>query len=534
MRLKKNILLIMLVLLVGISCTGCAADRTMSNDNDSKYYELVTCVNADVGILNPVTDENNFEMLSIFGLVYEPLIKYNNGEFEPGLAESWEVSADKTEYTFHLRKNISFTDGSSFNAEAVKKNIEGTSKNLDFWGWLGVIKMLDRIEVVDEHTIKLFYNKPYYATLYDLSAPCPIRMIAPSVFPESGNPMDDISAAVGTGPYTLTEVEKNKQYVFERNEDYWGEKPKYNKVIVKVIPDEETRNLALRSGDIDMIFGSNLVSQKSFQQFKQDSNFGTKISDQVTRSRNILMNTGSTILNDLNVRKAIQHVINKQEIIDNVLYGMEEKADYIMPPSVPYCEIVDPPYEYNKERAYQLLEGAGWLPGTDSTIREKDNQQMKLELIYRKGNGSDQDIAQAFQGLMRDAGIEVNITGYEFMTWYSRAMHGQYDFAINDTYGTPYIPHVYVYNMITAGIDKPAQQGLPMKNEFDQKIIELQETGDDQKISEIYNYIMSTLHQNAVNLPISYQNEVVVYNKNKINDIEFSGLPYEIDVSKIK
>lgn len=543
MKKPKFILFIVLVLGIGVLFTACTSkneessgDITASNTEqaDSPYDELVTCVSVDLGVLNPMTDKDIYEKLGVFGLVYESLVNYNNGQFEPGLAESWEISADKTEYTFHLRKDVTFTDGSKFTAQAVKKNFESILMNFDIWGWLGVLTHLDNIEIIDENTIKLNYKKPYYAVLYDLSAPCPLRMVSPQVFPADGNARRGITAAVGTGQWILTESVKDKYYVFTRNEDYWGEKPKYKKIIVKVIPNADTRMLALRSGEVDIIYGSNLVSQEAFNQLKQDKNFIGKISQQSTRTRNILMNTNSELLKDLNIRKAMEYGINKQAIIDSVLYGMEEKADFIIPPQIPFCETNEIPYQYNKEKAEELLNQAGWLLIKGQDIRYKDGQPFRLEMIYRKDNGNDKEIAQAYQGLMREIGVDVNIVGYESTIWYSKAMQGEYNLTLNDTYGIPYVPHVFVLNMLKAGIDYPAQQGLPMKDEIDRKIARLFETGDDQEIAEMYDYIFSTLHQNAVNIPLSYQKEVIVFNKNKVKDARFSGLPYAIDVRNIK
>ena len=348
-------------------------------------------------------------------------------------------------------------------------------------------------------------------------------MVSPQVFPEDGNARNGITEAVGTGQWILTESVKDKHYVFTRNENYWGEKPKYKKVIVKIIPNAATRVLALKSGQIDIIYGSNLVSQEAFNQLRQDKNLSAKISRQTTRTRNILLNTNSELLKDLNVRKAMAHGLNKQEIIDSVLYGMEEKADFVIHPKIPYCNIDETPYEYNKAKAEELLDNAGWIITAGNDIRSKDGKPLRLEMIYRKDNGSDKEIAQAFQGLMREIGVDVHIIGYEFMTWYSKAMQGEFNFALNDTYGIPYVPHIYVHNMLKAGVDYPAQQGLAMKDEIDKKIVRLFETGDDREIEETYDYILSTLHQNAVNIPLAYQKEVIVFNKNKIKDVDFAG-----------
>ena len=120
-----------------------------------------------------------------------------------------------------------------------------------------------------------------------------------------------------------------------------------------------------------------------------------------------------------------------------------------------------------------MLDKAGWVKVEGKDIRYRDGQPLILEMTYRRGNGSDEEIAQAFQEQMKEIGVDVSITGYEFMTWYSKAMKGEFNLTLNDTYGIPYVPHVYVSNMLKAVVDYPAQQGLTMKDEIVRKIVRL-------------------------------------------------------------
>ena len=232
---------------------------------------------------------------------------------------------DGKEYTFHLRKDVAFTDGTPFNAEAVKANMDAIVSNLPRHAWLDMVNEIDRNEAVDEYTYKLVLKHPYYPTLVELGLTRPFRFISPKCFID-GETKNGVSGYVGTGPWVLTE-HKDKQYaVFTRNERYWGPKPALESVRWKVMPDHQTILLALQKGEIDLIFGSDgdMLNLDAFAGLQKEGTYKTEISAPVA-SRAILLNAHQPITRDINVRKAFQHAIDKKAIADRVAHPLYKK-----------------------------------------------------------------------------------------------------------------------------------------------------------------------------------------------------------------
>ena len=137
-------------------------------------------------------------------------------------------------------------------------------------------------------------------------------MISPKAM-KDGSTKDGVNAYIGTGPYVLTDFVTDEYAVFEANENYWGEQPKIKKITVKVIPDNQTRILALEKGEIDMIFGKNMIDADAINQYTGNDKFTVSLSDP-TSTRQIVLNTTRDVLADKEVRQALQHATNKQTI----------------------------------------------------------------------------------------------------------------------------------------------------------------------------------------------------------------------------
>lgn len=173
----------------------------------------------------------NPSQLFATSMIYEPLVSYQDGgKLKPHLAESWEISKDGKEYTFNLRQDVKFSDGTSFNAEIVKKNFDTILKNVDLHSWLGFITKVDQTEVIDQNTFKLTLKEPYYPTIQELAVVRPVRFLGDAGFPKDGDTSKGVTKPVGTGPWILEEHKADEYAIFKRNENYWGELLKLRKL----------------------------------------------------------------------------------------------------------------------------------------------------------------------------------------------------------------------------------------------------------------------------------------------------------------
>ena len=312
-------------------------------------------------------------------MLYETLVNITEDGYEGCLAESWDISEDGKTYTFHIRPGVKFSDGEVCDAYAIKANFDAIIENKDRHTWLEMMNLLVGVSAPDENTFVIELSEPYYPMLTELGVTRPFAMISPKAM-KNGSTKDGVEAYIGTGPYVLSEFVTDEYAIFTANPDYWGEQPAIKKITVKVIPDNQTRILALEKGEIDLIFGKNMIDADAVNQYMDKDGFTVSLSDP-TSTRQIVLNTTDPILSDKNVRIALQHATNKENISQGIFYGLEQPADTLFAKTVPYCDIDLEPYACDMVLAGQLLDEAGWLMGSDG-IREKDGQKLNLDLLY--------------------------------------------------------------------------------------------------------------------------------------------------------
>jgi nickel transport system substrate-binding protein len=516
------VLAVSVCVFLAVSC-GQTAKKTTVNT-------VVYSYPSNVGPLNPHMYSPNVMFAQV--MLYEPLVKLNDdGTIGPALAESWDISPDGTVYTFHLRKDVTFTDGEPFNAEAVELNFKTVMENAARHEWLGITSKIDKWEAVGEYDFRLTLNSAYYPALDDLALPRPFRFLSPASFPDDGDTSKGIKSAVGTGPWKLAETALGEYDLFERNDAYWGGTPKPAKVLVKVIPDPVTRALAFESGDINFIYGMGQINYDSFERLRNsDGVTGTISGPRGTTT--LALNTASGPTKELDVRKAIQHLTNKVEVISGVTLGTQIPADFYFAPSVPYCNVGLQPYKYDAGQAAALLDGAGWTLPAGKTVREKDGAPLEIEFCFVGNDAAQKAIAEVLQGQALKLGVSFKLLGEEMDLFYARQKSGDFGMIFSDTWGPPYEPHAMVSSMLLPShADYMAQIGLPMKTRLDDNIRKVFVTTDVTERSALYRDILTTLHDQAVYLPLYYNTMFEVHRTAEMTDAGFGAdkhhIPFE-------
>ncbi|KAM3096396.1 nickel ABC transporter substrate-binding protein [Phormidesmis sp. 146-35] len=499
--------------------------------SQSSQTSLTFSWSQDVRSLNP----HRYGPSQMFAqdMIYEPLVTYERGgKIQPALAESWKVSPNGQQVTFQLRKGVKFSDGTPFDAVAAKANFDQILQNRKEHDWLGLVQAIDRVEAVGDRTLQMFLKTPYYSVLQELTLVRPVRFLSPKAFPDSGTTAQGIRAPIGTGAWVLSDYRKDTYAVFKRNENYWGQKPALEQVTVKIIPDSETRVLAFEKNEVDLIYGSDEISLDSFRQLRDSGQYIAEVSPPLnTRAFAINTNRGAT--KDLKVRQAIQHSVNKDAIVTAIFYNTEQKADTYLSKEVPYANVELQPYSYDVDRAKALLDQAGWQQPAGQAIRQKNGQPLTLDLSFGGDNKVDRAVAEAIQSDLKTVGIEVKLLGEERQAWRERQASGEFHLIVNETWGPPYEPQAMVSSMrVPSHADYAAQQGLPMKAEIDRKIGEVLTTTQKEKRQQLYRDILTTLHEQAVYLPISYSTNVAVLHKN-LSGFEFMPQAYQVPISKL-
>ncbi len=510
-----------LVMFLGKPATSLAQAPDKEKDG-SKILNVG--VGIELNALYPLNDSTNYMGTK---LCYESLIYFEDGKFVPGLAESWEFSEDGKSLTFHLRENISFHDGSSFNTEAVKANYEYAKSNPNF-ARIKAISNCERMELVDDRTIIFHYPNPYFAYLNDFCYPDLMALVSPAVI-EEGNflSMKDV---VGTGPYIYKENAEGEYVRFIRNEDYWGDRPYYDEIIMKYIPESSSRLQALKTGEIDLIFSSELLSWDDYEQALSIDGVAGKVSETDSETRNLVLNAGSPSLSDVRVRKAIAYAIDKEAIVNGLSKGNEKAAYRLFSPGVKYTDFdLDTTYIFDQEKAAKLLDEAGWAINTKTGIREKEGRSLSLSYTYYAAGAMNSLIASTIKSQLADVGIDVKTEAQDMMTWWQNCTMGNYDITQWDTETAFASPHNYFTNYAISMPQAPYISSLEGAQDFLDLISEFQTTGDESRVAEIFEQILNYVNDNVLDLPISYVKEMVVYRTGAIADFEFSGVPTHFD-----
>lgn len=328
--------------------------------------------------------------------IVEPLVtKDLEGNIQPKLATDWEVSEDGRVWTFSLREDVTFHDGTPFNAEAVKKSFErllNEEFNLDRRRFYTGIT---EIEVVDEHTVRFTTEEPW-GPLLSFFTYIATAIVSPDLAVQK-----DFTHLVGTGPFKLESWTPGDETILVRNDDYWGEKPPLERVIFREVPEDSTRIAMLQTGEIDVDIEA---APQLLGQFENDDAF-VVVSVPSERGLSLDFNVGREPFDDVRVRQAVLHAINVDDIISGVMFGQASPLSAFpgCTPQVTGCYEITDYHDYDPDRARELLAEAGYPDGFEAT------------LVY----GSPRyplhpQILTAIQAQLQEVGIELELVALEW------------------------------------------------------------------------------------------------------------------------
>ena len=535
-------------ILLAFSLVGCSQTKnrpveTGSNSQELREITLCESWNFDGGfsvLQAPALHNGTFGLLYYLDNFYETLVRYDNGEIIPGLAEKWEVSSDALTYTFTLKQGIKFSDGEELNAEVVKLNFDNMPAILgDSNGVFGLTStLLDEVTVVDEYTVAVKLTTPYYGALQDFTLPLPMGIMSPNAFNEDGSLSESVKTqTMGSGPYMYNGQKENDVYTFVRNPYYDRGEPDVDIFHVKVIPDNDAKLLALRNGEVDMLLSANNMSYDAYQELSQDTSFSTLTSDAVIQTRILGINPVSQPFEDVEIRQAVNYAINKESICQNIFSGVEVPAESVMDPALPYCDIDTGSYHYSPEQAVKLLEDAGWFDVDGDGVREKDGVKLSTSISCSSDLAMLEDVTAAVAEDLKAVGFEVTTSSKETMTYYQDVNRGEYGIGIGITFNIPMDPFQFVANLRREPMrDNMVAQGLQSLPDSDALINSLYSMTEDAEIQEVYNSILQTLHDDAVIIPLSRVKGIVAFQNEEIAGYTFASEPdyYNIALVDLK
>lgn len=375
-------------------------------------------LDVDAGTLDPRLS-NDTTASRVNEIVYNGLVKLDTDLApQPDLAESWENPDDVT-YIFYLREDVTFHDGEPFTAEDVKYTFDTILDEGFNAPHRSLYAPIKSIEVIDEHTVQFNMEEAYAPLLSYLDIGIVPKHLADDE--DFGN------NPVGTGPYKMVEWNRDNKITFEANEDYYEGAPKTANIEYYIIPDNVTRVSALEAGDIDFL--QSPVSAQDIERIESDDRF--KVHKETALGYTYLnFNFEDELIQNDAIRQAIALSVNKESISEDIYEGMDSPGNSpILPSSWAFTEGAVKDYDYDLDKAMQVLEDDGWVDN-GTGVREKNGQALELTLITHTEDPNRMQVVEFLQYELQAVGFDVTVETKEWPSFQEELENGEHQVAL--------------------------------------------------------------------------------------------------------
>lgn len=492
---KKLILVIAILVLVSVGILG---TNIMTKNGNSKKL-IVGRANDAISLDPAITTEG--ESFKVTVNIYENLVKYsdNGSEIMPSLAESWKTSEDGLTWVFHLRKGIKFHDGTKFDAKSVEFNFHRWMNSespyhtgqfsywrYNFGGFPGVVKS---VTALSDYSVEIVLSKPYSPFLSVLATPA-FGIASPDAI-MTYNEMY-YQHPVGTGPFKYKSWVKGESITLERNNEYSGQKAKLGEIEFKVIPSRIDRIKQLENGQIHM--ADNLTTDDILLiQGKED----------IVLYRRPFFNVGYLALNnsvepftDKRVRLAVNHLIDKEKLIEEVFNNLEREANTFLPPVLwGYNESIKP-YKHDVAKAKELLKEAGY-------------EELKIDLwvmdVPRPYMSKPIEVAQFIKESLKEGGIDVDVKIFKWDEYIEKIKDGNFQMALVGWNGDTLDPDNFLYTFLAsenAATGIASNYSFYINDEVDQMLEAARQVTDVEFRKNIYRDIQEIVHKDVPSIPL--------------------------------
>ncbi|TSB45756.1 ABC transporter substrate-binding protein [Alkalicoccobacillus porphyridii] len=461
--------------------SGCVAG--LASDFEPHSDELVIGLDNDPPQLDPHRSSAAVDR-QVFQSLFNTLIDIDEDlNLVPELAKSWEESEDGMTYTFYLEENVSFHDGTPFNAEAVTYNFE-RMLNPDLASpRTGELGPISEVNVLDEYTVEVIMEEPFAPFLAALTDRAGM-MVSPQAIEENGDQF--ANQPVGTGPYIFENRVLQSELTMQKNEDYWRESPQFDRLVYRPFTDENVRGTNLVSGGIDIV---NKIAFKDVATLEQNEQIKL-LDQQAIGFQGIHLNTSAYPFDNKNVRQALNIAIDRNAISKVVFYDAVEPAASAIPPNNwAHNENLSVP-EADLEEARELLEESG-LEDISFTLKISPAPEEQL-------------IAQMVQAMLDQIDVEVNIEMVEFGTLLSQLDTGDFQ-AVRNGWSGRIDPDGNLYRFMKT--DQSNNYTRYSNENVDSLLDEAQTEIDQTKRKELYDEISEIVWDDAPYIYLYYDHD---------------------------
>ncbi|WP_152657013.1 glutathione ABC transporter substrate-binding protein [Oceanobacillus sp. CFH 90083] len=489
MRIQKKIYALVFTTLLSLVLAACASEpnENASDSNDkgaeAQGGDLIITTPSDAVSLDPAAS-NDTPSSDVQRNIFETLVTQDeNMENQPLLAEEWE-QIDDTTWEFKLRHDVTFHDGSPFNAEVVKANIDRTLDAEVGSPRAIMYNMISEVEVIDEYTVHFKTEYPFAALPAHLAHPGGV-MISKNQIEEDYAAMENgeeagfvISAnPQGTGPFKYDEWQPGQQVRLVKNDDYWGEPALLDSVTFKVVTEDLTRVAELETGDSHV---ANALSPSDVAQIESSDHLSVQSQDSLAVSY-LGFNMEKEPFDDKRVRQAIAKAINKENILSGIYDNVGIPAHTPIAPSVfGYSEDVSD-HEYDVKEAKDLLAEAGYENGFSTTIWTNDDRQRI-------------DTATNIQAQLKEIGINAEVRTVEWGAMLEQTANGEHDmFVFGWTTVTGDADNGLYPLFHSDNLGESGNRTFTVDSELDELLDQARQEGDPDERLELYRQTQKLL-----------------------------------------
>ena len=448
-------------------------------------------------------------------LVREP----SAGKFVPSLAERWEVSPNADEYTFYLRKDVKFHDGTPFNAEAVKYTFDRiVNPEMKSQVALSLIGPYDSSTVVDPYTVKVKFRTGYAPFLDSVAQPF-LSIISPTAAEKYGK--DFGANPVGTGPYKFESYKTDTEVRMVKNPDYaWAPaiyrhtgQPYLDAITWRIINDPATRVAALKAGEVHMLEDLPLQNYAEFQ-----GNNAFQIVDGVMAGSgySLMINVTKPPTDDVKVRQAMEWATDKAGIIKATWNGLFQPACSVLTSiTFGYDPSTCQAYSYDPKKAGTLLDEAGWK--MDGDVRKKNGEELLIKFYYRADQAVNVSQATFIQASWQQVGFKVELNGLAQAGYFDAVRRGDHN--MQPWWGPATDPDVVRQYYHSKNADGGTNRNRYKNPEMDKMIDEASAYTDPEKRKQAYAAIQKKVLDEAIMIFIADSKNVFATQKAKVNDV---------------
>ncbi|WP_253957753.1 nickel ABC transporter substrate-binding protein [Metabacillus halosaccharovorans] len=491
---NSGLMMKLIILLIIASMLAACTNASYSNQKEnSKHISFL--YNFSTNSLDPHVDTS---YVPLRAGITETLVKLDeeNLTIAPWLAKEWS-GEDGVHWTINLREGITFHNGKEMDANAVKESLErALEESIAIQNALKI----DTIKA-DGYTLHITTKQPFPEFISEL--------VNPNVSIIDVTEEDIINNPVGTGPFALTSFAPGSKLELERYNEYWDGPSNLDSVTFAFNEDANARSLALKSGEVDIVYRPEVESLDSLS--KQE---GMKVEATETfRVHQMTMNMERKSLQDVNVRRAVDALIDRQKIVDTILLGYAEPAVGPFAPSLPFA----PSYkqsETGKEAAIKYLKEAGYT--LEDGKMQKDGEKLSFTLLTYSARADLPLIAQVFQSDAKQIGIDVEIRQIDIPEEYM-ASNRDWDLATYSNLTAPRGDAGYYLNATYHPTGALNFSGAH-EPELTEIIDKLNQTVNQEDRAVLAEQAADYVHENVINSFVLHPSTIVAYNENKVKN----------------